>query len=213
MNSNLVSETKKVLTSKVFLGLFVSLLVISLSVVYVASEPRPRERFLSISTLGSNMMAEDYYPNGKSIIDRGDRVTWYLNVYNRMGDVEYVSVRIKLLNSTDVTPNDSSHIPSPMNTISETKKTLTNNSTWTIPLHWTITEVDKVQDHNVIKSLEINGVDIDDINVRDSSGTFRMIVELWRYDTEKGTFSFAWSSGLDNRSAWNQIWFSVKQSK
>ena len=212
MNSNIISETRKVLTSKAFLGLFVSLLVISLSIVYVASEPRPKERFLSISTLGSNMMVEDYYPDGKSIIDRGDSVNWYLNVYNRMGDVKYVSVRIKLLNSTHVTPDDSSHIPSPVNTIIETKKTLTNNSTWTIPLHWSITEIDKVQDYNVIKSLEINGIDIDDINVKDSSGTFRMIVELWRYDTEKGTFSFAWSSALDDRSAWNQIWFSVKQS-
>jgi hypothetical protein len=212
MISNLVSETKRVLTSKAFLGLFVSLLVISLSMVYVASEPRPKERFLSISTLGSNMMAEDYYPNGKSIIDRGDSVNWYLNVYNRMGDVEYVSVRIKLLNSTDVTPNDSSNIPSPMNTIIEIKKTLTNNSTWTIPLNWSITEIDEVQNYNVIKSLDINGVGIDDINVKDSNGTFRMIVELWRYNTEKGTFSFAWSSGLDDRSAWNQIWFNVKQS-
>ena len=210
--ASLISETKKILTSRAFLGLFMSLLVISSSVVYVASEPRPRERFLSISTLGPNMMAEDYYPKNSSAIDVGETINWYLNVKNDMGNVEYVSVRVKLLNSTETIPDDSAHLPSPTNAIIEMEQVLSDDSVWVIPLTWTITEIDKKQGYTMVKSLEINNVLANDLNVASTDGNFRMIIELWRYDTETGNFSFAWSSGLAQRSAWNQIWFSVKQS-
>ena len=102
--AKLMSQSSHVLASRAFLLFFASLLMISISIAYVASEPRPQERFLSISTLGSNMILKDYYPTGSSTIDVDDNVNWYLNVYNRMGEVEYLSVRIKLLNATQATP-------------------------------------------------------------------------------------------------------------
>jgi len=209
----LISQARQVLASRAFLLVFVSLLVISLSIAYVASESRPQERFLSISTLGSNMMAESYYPKGNASINVGDNVNWYLNVYNRMGSVEYVSVRVKLLNSTQTAPDDISHTPSPEKSLFEVRHMLMNNSTWVIPFSWEITQIDKEQDYLVIKSLNANGTDLDDLNVRSLNGEdFRIIIELWRYDTQSGDFAFEWSSGLDKRSAWNQLWFNVKQS-
>lgn len=210
MISVLILTIKGVLTSKVFLAIFVSLLIISLSVTYVASESRARQSFLGINTLGSNMAMENYYPGETSMVNVGDNISWYVNVYNRMGEPEYLSVRVKLLNSTHENPDAVRNIPSPEDHIFETKQLLMNNSTWTIPLSWTLTEIEKQENYAVIRSLTMNGMDVNDLNVRSADGNnFRMVIELWRYDRELGDFSFAWSSDADKSSVWNQIWFNV----
>jgi len=211
--AKLISQCSQVLASRAFLLFFASLLMISISIAYVASEPRPQERFLSISTLGSKMMLKDYYPTGSSTIDVGDNVNWYLNVYNRMGQVEYLSVRIKLLNSTQAAPESDTLYQSPEGYIFELKQILQNNSTWAVPLTWSIKDVDKEQDHIAIKSLEINGMVVDDLNIRSTSGGFRMIIELWRYDANSGDFAFDWDSNTDKRNTWNQVWFKIKQNR
>ncbi len=210
MISGLISSIKGILTSRVFLVIFVSLLAISLSVTYVASESRGRQSFLSINTLGGNMTMENYYPGETSTVSVGDNVSWYISVYNRMGEPEYLSVRVKLLNSTHESPDVAMNLPSPKHHIFEIKQLLMNNSTWTIPLSWTLTEVEKEGNHAVIRSLNMNGIDISDLNIRSADGNnFRMVIELWRYDRQLGDFSFAWSSDSDKSSVWNQIWFNV----
>lgn len=193
-----------------FLAIFISLLAISLSVTYVASESRPIQSFLSINTLGRDMTMENYYPGETSTIGIGDNVSWHINVYNRMGEPEYLSVRVKLLSSTHESPDPAMNLPSPEPHIFETKQLLMNNSTWTIPLSWKLTEVEKQGNHIVIKSLNMNGAEVDDLNIRSADGNnFRMVIELWRYDRQLGDFSFAWSSDSDKSSVWNQIWFNV----
>jgi uncharacterized membrane protein len=207
----LTSKAIQVVGSRAFLLLFASLLAISFSVVYVASEPRPQERFLSISTLDSNMKSDNYYPRSDSTLNAHDHVNWYLGVYNKMGTAEYLSVRVKLLNSTQAIPDDTLNLPSPENHIIELKHVLMNNSTWVIPLKWFITETDREQGYVVIKGLNINGIAVDDLNVKSLDGEdFRMLIELWRYDADSDSFVFAWTSGIDKRSAWNQIWFNTK---
>ncbi len=204
------SRLRQLIWSRLFIVLFVSSLAISLSISYVVSEPSSKDRFLSINTLGSNMMMKDYYPKGNSTINLGDHVKWYLRVYNGMGSTEYLSVRLKLLNSTQKVPDHFTNLPSPENYIFEVKHLLMKNSTWVIPLDWVVTEVDKSQDSVVIKGLKVNGIDVNDLDVRSSDGkNFRMIFELWRYDPESKDFSFDWPSATGKRSTWNQIWFSV----
>ena len=211
--TKLISHTLLLLKSRAFLLLFASLLVISFSVAYVASEPRQHERFLSISTLDKNLMSDDYYPRANSTIKVNDRVKWHLDIHNRMGSVEYLSVRVKLLNSTQAAPGDTLHVPSRGDPIIELRQALMNNSTWIVPLKWSITEIDEMQDHVVIRSLSINDKLVDDLNVRSVGGkNFRMVIELWRYDIESGDFVFTWSSGIDKRIVWNQIWFNIKSS-
>ena len=211
--AKLMSQSSHVLASRAFLLFFASLLMISISIAYVASEPRPQERFLSISTLGSNMILKDYYPTGSSTIDVGDNVNWYLNVYNRMGEVEYLSVRIKLLNATQATPESDTSYQSTEGYILELKQIVQNNSTWVVPLTWSIKDVDKKQDHIAIKNLEINGMVVDDLNIKSTGGDFRMIIELWRYDANTGDFAFDWDSKTDKRNTWNQVWFNIKQNR
>ncbi|MEM2759471.1 MAG: hypothetical protein QXU32_02625 [Nitrososphaerales archaeon] len=209
--TNIVAQIRQVLTSRTFILIFASLLVISFSIAYVASESRPQERFLSISTLGYDMTTKNYYPSDTSTIKVGDTVRWNINVYNRMGDVEYLSVRVKLLNATQAGPDPLLHVPSPENQILEMKYVLMNNSTWVIPLDWSVLKVDREEDYVTIQSLRVNDTVIDDLNVSSVDGNnFRMIIELWRYDKETKHFTFEWSSGLDEKSVWNQIWFNVR---
>jgi len=202
---------KNILASRAFLAIFVSLLAISLSITYVASEPRPEMHFFSISTLGKNMMTENYYPRNNATIYVGDNLNWHISVYNNMGEAEYVAVRIKLLNTTQSIPDDILQIPSSEQHILEFKHTVMNDSTWTTPLRWSVIDTEEHGDYVVIRSLEINGIKIDNLDVRSLDGQdFRMVIELWRYDPETGSFAFAWNTGLEDRSAWNQIWFDLR---
>lgn len=202
---------KNVVASRAFLAIFVSLLAISLSITYVASEPRPEMHFFSISTLGKNMMTENYYPRNNATIYVGDNLNWHISVYNNMGEAEYVSVRVKLLNATQSIPDDTLQVPSSEQHIAEFKHMLMNDSTWVTPLRWSIIDTEEHGDYNVIRSIEINGIKINNLDVRSLDGQdFRMVIELWRYDPEIGSFAFAWNTGLEDRSAWNQIWFDLK---
>jgi len=51
-------------------------------------------------------MAEDYYLNDDPKIGVGALVRWYVYVYNHMGSPQSVSIRVKVLNSTEEDPKD-----------------------------------------------------------------------------------------------------------
>jgi hypothetical protein len=86
-----------------------------------------------------------------------------------------------------------------------------NDSTWTTPFRWSVIDTEEQRDYVVIRSLEVNGIKIDNLDVRSLGGQdFRMVIELWRYDPETGSFAFAWNTGLEEKSAWNQIWFDLR---
>jgi hypothetical protein len=141
-------------------------------------------------------------------------VSWHIYVYNHAESAEYVSVRIKLLNSTDVTPDEnyySSEVRS--QDLYEFRQLLARNSTWSIPLNWTISNVSTDPDRGYVT---INGLDINDHHVEGLNVTslqdkdFRMIIELWKYDMEDRAFVFQGFPENDNNGgAWNQIWFNI----
>jgi uncharacterized membrane protein len=197
--------------SRIFLINLVILLTLSMSIAYVASVPREHERFLSLSTLGSNMMVGDYYPNNKKDIELLDDIRWYIQVYNNMGSAEYIAVRVKLLNSEQAAPDDNTHTPSPIEHIYEFKHLVAKGETVTIPFEWSITSILSIDSSKVIKGISING-DMVEVDVRADDGKdFRIVFELWRYNTESKEFEFSWvDSSNEKRSVWNQIWFNVK---
>lgn len=215
MNStNISQEARSIIYSKRFLMVFCSLLAILLSIGYVASEAWPQERFLGISTLGSNQTAENYYPDGESTIAVGDTMKWNLNVYNHMGQTEYLSIRMKLLNSSQPTPDESSYLQDQQSPIFRLDRVVEGNSRWIEPLTWSIAGIDQDIDQISIKSLSVNGVNVDNLNTKTVRGKeFRIIFELWRYDTAAQKFVFSQppsgnQSDAKQMSNWNQIWFS-----
>jgi hypothetical protein len=38
---------------------------------------------------------------------------------------------------------------------------------------------------------------------------FRLILELWTWETQSGTLQFGWLSGDERRVAWLQVWFNM----
>jgi hypothetical protein len=213
--SNLLTETRNIALSRRFLISY-SVLLIVMALGYGLSKQQTYERFISISTLGANMSAGDYYPTvNSSAILPGQKVSWHLDVYNHAGESEYLAVRVKLLNSTEPGPNDTSQSPSPTDHVYEFTQLVKANSTWTIPFDLIISNVtaDVSSNRTTINDIIIGASKIDGLNVRSpQQHGFRMIFELWIYDRQTGKFVYQWPFGDDNssRNAWNQIWFNVK---
>jgi uncharacterized membrane protein len=211
---SLFFQLKRVLLSPLFVVIFLSFLVLTFSIAYLSLEKEVSEKFLGLTVLGSNMMAENYYPEGNSTIVVGETVKWYINVNNYFGSPEYFSLRLKLLNSTSQflpIDNFSRSAPSPVSHIFELRRMTPNNSTWIIPINWTVTDVD--ENHTTIESLNVNGIQINGVNTRSVTGKdFMIVLELWRYDTDTRVkdFVFIWPSPTGERVTWDQIWFSLK---
>jgi hypothetical protein len=168
-------------------------------------------RHLSLSILSANLTTDDYFSNDNSTIDVGNPSHWYASVHNGVGSPEYVALRIKLLNSSQPIPDDISVSPSPGSTVYEIKQMIENNSTFVVPLKWSITDVRKVANSTTIERLNINSNDIENLHVASANGTnFRFILELWKYDPNTKDFAYVWSDGQNNRGVWSQIWFNLK---
>lgn len=209
----LFKDLKKLISSKKFLLIFfMPLLMISLGITYVTSEPSTSERFLTLSTLGSNLTLDNYYPHSDPTVAVGESLNWHVSIYNHMGGPQYLALRLKMINSTQAIPDDSAHTPSQASSIYEAKKMVPDNSTWMIPLSWSIRNVTNDKGYDIITKLTVNGQNIDNLNIRSISGqNFRMILELWRYDPITKDFSFISSANPDKKTEWNQIWFGLKR--
>jgi hypothetical protein len=192
------------------------ILLITITVGYwLATHERSDERFLSLSTVGKNGTTGNYYPsNNTNIVLPGQKVSWHIYVYNHAESAEYISVRIKLLNSTDPTPDENSSGGARGQDLYEFRRLLARNSSWTIPLDWKISNVSTDLDNRyvTIKGLDVNNHHIWGLNVTSLQGKeFRMIIELWKYDMEDKAFVFqGFPENDNNRGAWNQIWFNLK---
>lgn len=194
-------------------------MLITITIGYwLATHERPDERFISLSTLGKNDTTADYFPsnnNNMTLVLPGQKVSWHIYVYNHAESAEYVSVRIKLLNSTDATPDENHSGGAGGQDLYEFRRLLARNSSWAIPLDWTISNVsteDLDQRYVTIKGLDINNHHVGGVNVTSLQGKdFRMIIELWRYNVEDKDFVFqGFPENDNNRGAWNQIWFNLK---
>jgi hypothetical protein len=173
--------------------------------------PRGEERFFALAVLGEEGMAEKYYPDDDSNVSVGEDVHWTLYLYNHMGEVSYVAVRVKLLNSTMTAPNSTAYVPSPAPTVYEIKNVLSNNETWLCPFSWSIEEVGRFEDFVGVNRLSVNG-DLIETDVFSEDGLdFRFVFELWVFDENSDDFRFGWSYSDESRCVWNQLWFNATQ--
>lgn len=199
------------LTSGLFLLVFGSCFSIMLTLAYASLGDTPQEQFITLSTSGSDMTTRTIYPSSNSFVGEGDTLDWNVQLYNHMGQTEFVAVRVKVLNATQFGPDEVRHLPSPLNHIYEERMVLGNNATITLPLHITMADVEQASGDSAIKSLVINGQAIDKLDVsNDNSNGFRFIIELWRYDVKFENFVYSWPSGTESESTWNQIRIQVR---
>jgi len=192
------------------IAVFITVLIVAEMIAYVATTPRPREQFFQLYVLGSNRLAADYYPNDDTNIGLRDPVRWYLGVTDFMGNVQLVTVRVKLGNQTINPPDDQQALPSPAPTVTEFRRFILNNETWEFPFVWQIVNTRVVERSVCISEFQINNQTyalhdscaLDDHN-------FRVIIELWSWDLDNAALQFGWQAGAERRVAWLQVWFNM----
>jgi uncharacterized membrane protein len=190
------------------------LLILFETVVFVAVTPRPREQFFQLYVLGTNRRAADYYPNGNADIRLGGSVKWYIGVKDSMGTVQLVSIRVKLANQSIMPPDDLNAVGSSASVVKEFKRFIQDNETWEFPFIWTISDAITVNGSTRILKLQINNetYPLQALSARNGSN-FRLIFELWTWQTDSAAFQFGWTAGGERRVAWLQVWFNMTSAR
>lgn len=184
--------------------------IVTSGVAYRILTPPPTEQFFALWILGSNGLAEHYYPNDNPTLAVGEPVNWTLGVYNHMGELEYVVVRVKLLNSTLSSPDKLTGTPSSAQEIFGFSRILVDNETWSIPFAWKILNLTRQGQSLQITEISINQTLLSGVLGSAISGiNFRLIFELWFYDEDANSLTFSWNSAGASRSVWTQIWFNA----
>jgi len=178
--------------------------------VYVELGPAPTDHFFSMWVLGSGGLTESYFPNNNPNLILGETVNWTLGVYNHMSQLEYVVVRVKLLNATDIAPNEQTGVPSPTTAVFEFARVLSSNETWSIPFVWSIWNETHFQGNLLITGLKVNETVITGTIAEAPSGlNFRMVFELWAYDQGSNSLVFSRTKASSPYSVWTQLWFNA----
>ena len=112
--------------------------MISSGAAYRALYPPPDEQYFAMWMLGPDGFAEHYFPGDNSNLRLNEPLNWTIGVQNQMGGLEYVVVRVKLLNSSLAGPISATGSPSSVQPILEFTRVLIENETWSIPFDWMI---------------------------------------------------------------------------
>jgi hypothetical protein len=117
---------------------------------------------------------------------------------------------LKLGNETTTPPNDTSNTPSSAPELTAFDRFLANNETWEFPFVWSITNATTTAGSIHILSIQINNETYQIPNWFATNGyDFRLILELWVWQTNTNTLTFGWNSNGGHRTAWLQVWFNM----
>jgi hypothetical protein len=203
--SNLFKQNRRNL-----LVIFITLLIVFEMIAYVSTTPRPQEQFFQFYALGANRMAADYYPNNNSNIRPNQPVKWYVGVTDLMGNVQLVSIRVRLGNEIISAPDDVQGVPSPAPLVTEFTRVIQENETWELPFVWQIMNSSTTEGSARILELQINNQTVAMQNSTAPDGyNFRLIFELWTWNLDSGGFEFGWWQATEHHVAWLQLWFNA----
>jgi len=183
------------------------ILIVSISVLS-AIWPKSEEQFFELGLLDSSKKTEKYFSSNSSTINLDTPTLWYIYLSNHMGTDQKVILMIKLLNSTDILPDDKLHTPSPLKTSYEIPISLSVNQTTDIPFLWSVSKVQNQGGKEYIKGLIING-DTVDVNVTSTDSHFRVLFELWVQNKSGDEYFYGWNTGKESLSASVYIWFVI----
>jgi len=184
--------------------------IISSGAAFRALYPPLGEQYFEMWILGPGGFAQHYYPHDNSNIRINEPVNWTLGVQNQVGNLEYVVVEVKLLNSTITGPISSTGSPSSVQPILKFTRVLVKNETWSMPFEWIIVNATQKNGLISITGLSINGFELNGLFASARSGyNFRFVFELWFYDTSSNALVFSQPTTVGPRSVWTQIWFNA----
>jgi len=182
--------------------------VVSSGFAFRSLNPSPGEPFFAIWVLGRDGLLEDYFPQNDSNLTIAENVTWAIGVYNHMGALEYVSLQVKLLNSTMIGPSDTSASTAPA--IIEFDRVLTENETWTMPFVWEISSMNMTRGTAEVTGIVVNGNALSGNLAQAVNGyNLRLVFEVWYFDEASNGLAFSWESSAGMRTSWVQVWFNA----
>lgn len=185
------------LISCVILGLIILLPTIFAVVSFPESG-----RFSELWILGSNNIIENRSFN----VLLNKFYTVHVGVSNRMGELEYYLIYVKLHTQSEVLANKNTSLPSALEPIYEYRLFLSNNETIEEDFTFSLEDVSFEANISRVSRLSINGqnVEVDkSIIWDDSSNGFysQFVFELWVYNATISEFEY------HNRSVF--FWFNI----
>ena len=195
-------------------GVFIILVILCETGAYLATTPRATEHFFQFYLLGRNGIMADYYPQGGSNLHVGTNVEWTVGVQNYMGGVQLIEIRVKLANETVSPPDDVNYTPSSAPELVTFDQFILDNGTWQFPFEWEISNATLTGGSTRILALEVNN---ETYRIADWSAkkgyNFRLIFELWTWQTENSAFIFDFGSNGGHPTAWLQMWFNLTSTE
>ena len=174
----------------VFSCFVLSLIILSPTLAQVIPLPGG-ERFSELWILGSNHMAEDYPSN----VAANASYKVYLGVGNHLGDLAYYRIYVKFRNESDLLPNSTAGLPSPLEPVFEYNVFLRNNATWEKELSFSFDGVSFEGNICRVSKVLVGGsaVDVNKVAVwNETSNAFyyELFFELWIYNATVSGFQF-----------------------
>jgi len=195
-----------------FVSICFILILATISPFVMTFIPGKVEPFFTLAILGEDGKISNYFPSEEHRVDNETNMSWKIYLYNHMGETKYISVQIKLLNSTMISPNSTSVLACPYLTLYEFRRILLHNETSLLPLNWSLLQFDFTNVSSTISTLKINGEIIYTNTTVVNGDNFRIVLELWMYDRNVNKFIFGWKTSHESYGPWNQVWFNLIQS-
>jgi len=155
------------------------------------SLPKSGEKFSEFWYLGPNHMAEDYPFN----VTVDEQYNIYLDIVNHMGNSIYYAVYVKFRNETQLLPNATSSLPSPLPAVYEFRAFVQDGATWERPFLFSFSEISVLGDSCSVNKLVINNYLVNmnssaNWNAERNGFYFQLFFELWFYDVSLKSLHF-----------------------
>jgi uncharacterized membrane protein len=197
------------LNRKEIVTIFLGSLILTSLLAWVSATPPRTEQFASVSVLGSRMTVANYFPNNVATVTLNEQIGWNLQVYNHMGTSQLFLLKVILANTTITGPDAARNIPTQGSLLMQSFRVVLNNETWSLPLQWSITGETNAGGSTTIQTMMVNNNPVNGGISAVNGKSFRIVLELWSYDTQEHNVIFSFEvSGVLN-SIFNQVWFNT----
>jgi hypothetical protein len=141
--------------------------------------------------LGPSMTPTNY----PSKIDIGQNYSFYANLENNLGESGYYILYVRLTNSTDNLPKDSSDVSHQIEPLYEYRFSLQSNHNWQNLMTFSISSGSKTGNESLINVININDLAyrVEKSSTLGSSNdkfAYHLLFDLWRYNFATNSFQY-----------------------
>lgn len=149
------------------------------------------ETFSELYVLNSEHKAENYPYN----VSAGENYSIIVGVGNHLTSSAYYVVYVKFSNETDLLPNSTAAIQSPVQPLYEYRFLIQDGEVRENPLTFSVSDASVTVNESLIKMLTINGVafNVDKPATWNPNGNvfyYSLLLELWMYDVQSNSVQY-----------------------